>query len=564
MYNLEKTINEIKKSVKDTLIKLTDEKILMGEIPTNFDIEIPAEVEHGDLSTNVALVSAKNFKMAPRKVAELIVNNLNVDKEIIEKVEIAGPGFINFFLGSKFFADTLEEIKKAGENYGVSDYGKNKKIMVEFVSANPTGPMHMGNARLGALGDCLSSILKKTGYDVYKEFYVNDAGNQIEKFGLSLDVRYQQICKGEDCIEMPEDCYLGQDIIELAQQFFDIYGDEYISTPQETRKKMLVDFALPKNIERMKHDMAKYKIIYDNWFYESSLYKNGEVDKIIKFLDENGFTYEKDGSVWYKATMFGCEKDEVLRRKNGIPTYFAADIAYHYNKFVTRGFDICIDIWGADHHGHVARMKGAMEAFGIDKNRLHVLLVQLVRLIKDGEVVRMSKRTGKSIQLSDLIDEVGSDSARFIFNIHEAGSGMDFDLDLAVKHDSQNPIYYVQYAYARICSVFRQFNSEVKSEYEKSKANLNVLESENEKKLIYFMASYPSELLKSAINYDPTKVTRYAVALATLFHKFYSSCKIISDDKNLMYARILLCDCVRTIIKNILDMFEVEAPQIMD
>lgn len=564
MYNLEATISEIKKSVKESLEKLIEEKTLSGEIPADFDVEIPAEREHGDLSTNIALVSAKNFKSAPRKIAELVINNLTIDKKTIEKIEIAGPGFINFFLGDEFFSKTLNEIKKTGENYGASDYGKNKKVMVEFVSANPTGPMHIGNARLGALGDCLSSILKKTGYDVYKEFYVNDAGNQIEKFGLSLDVRYQQICRGSDYVEMPEECYQGQDITELAQEFFDAYGDKYMDIPQETRKKALVEFALPKNIERMKRDMAKYKIIYDNWFYESSLYANGEVDNIINALSEKGYTHEKDGSVWYKATLFGSEKDEVLVRKNGIPTYFAADIAYHYNKFITRRFDTCIDIWGADHHGHVARMKGAMEALGINKNKLNVLLVQLVRLIKNGEVVRMSKRTGKSIQLSDLIEEVGADSARFIFNTHEACSGMDFDLDLAVKHDSQNPIYYVQYAHARICSVFRQLSNEIKYEYEKSDAGLSVLKSESEKKLIYFMASYPSELLKSATSYDPTKITRYAINLATLFHKFYSSCKIISDDSNLMYARLLLCDCVRIIIKNILTMFEVEAPEIMD
>ncbi len=564
MYSLENTIDYIKKAVKDTLIKLIDEKALIGEIFFDFEVEIPAEREHGDLSTNAALILAKNFKMPPRKIAEMIVNNLIVDKNLIEKVEIAGPGFINFFLGIKFFSDTLKEIKKAGENYGVSNYGQNKKVMIEFVSANPTGPMHMGNARLGALGDCLSSILQKVGYNVYKEFYVNDAGNQIEKFGLSLDIRYEQICKGKDYVEIPEDCYQGEDITELSQQFFDIYSNKYINESQEVRKKTLVDFALPKNILRMKQDMGKYKIFYDNWFYESSLYESGEVDRIINLLTEKGLTYEIDGCVWFKATMFGCEKDEVLRRKNGIPTYFAADVAYHYNKFAVREFDVCIDIWGADHHGHVARMKSAMEALGIDKERLHVILVQLVRLIQNGEVVRMSKRTGKTVQLSDLIYEVGTDAARFIFNIHEAGSGMDFDLDLAVKHDSQNPVYYVQYAFARICSVFKQLNDEIRFEFEKSEADLNLLSSESEKKLIYFMASYPLELLKSAMNYDSTKVTRYAITLATLFHKFYSSCKIISEDKNLMYARLTLCSCLQIIIKNILNILKVEAPEVMN
>ncbi len=574
MYNLENTIFLIKKSILNVLKTLVEEKILSGTISENFDIEIPTEREHGDLSSNVALVSAKTFKMPPRKIAELISEKLKecdfVDENsIVKKVEVAGPGFINFFLGPKFFCETLKEINKFKDEYGTSDFGKNKKVMVEFVSANPTGPMHMGNARLGALGDCLASILQKTGYNVYKEFYVNDAGNQIEKFGMSLDVRYRQICEkklsnGGTVIEMPEDCYQGSDITDLAQEFFDIYGDEYINKSFEERKKAIVNFALPKNINRMQEDMAKYKIIYDNWFYESTLHESGEVDRIINLLFEKGYAYEKDGSVWYKATLFGSEKDEVLRRKNGIPTYFAADIAYHYNKFVTRGFDTCIDIWGADHHGHVARMKGSMEALEIDKNKLHVLLVQLVRLLKNGEVVRMSKRTGKAVQLSDLIDEVGADAARFIFNTHEADSGMDFDLDLAVKQDSQNPVYYVQYAYARICSVFRQLKSENKKWDINQVSDLSVLKEEAELKLIYFMAKYPSELLKSAINYDPTKMTRYVISLANLFHKFYSSCKIITEDNTLTYSRLYLCDCVRTIIKNILDMFKVDAPEVMN
>ncbi len=569
MYNLESVIFSLKNDILNALESLVEENILGGEINKNFEIEIPAERQHGDLSSNVAFVSAKAFRMAPKKIADLVVDKLNSDsdfisKKVVSKVEVAGAGFINFFLDSKFFADTLKEINSLKGNYGNSDYGKNKKIMVEFVSANPTGPMHMGNARLGALGDCLASILKKTGYDVFKEFYVNDAGNQIEKFGLSLDVRYRQICEGEDSVQMPEDCYQGQDITDLAKEFFDINGDKYIKSTLEERKKTLVDFALPKNINRMKEDMKKYKIIYDNWFYESTLHESGEVKRIINLLTENGYTYEKDGCLWYKATAFGSEKDEVLIRKNGIPTYFAADIAYHYNKFITRGFDTCIDIWGADHHGHVERMKGSMEALGIDRNRLCVLLVQLVRLLKNGEVVRMSKRTGKAVQLSDVIEEVGADAARFIFNTHEAKSGMDFDLDLAVKQDAQNPVYYVQYAHARICSIFRQAKSMNKDFDLDSSLNLDLLKSESERKLIFFMATYPMELLQSSVDYDPTKITRYVISLATLFHKFYSSCKVVSDDEELTKARLFLCNSVRIIIKNVLDMFKVDSPEVMN
>lgn len=562
MYNLEKTVSNLKELITASFFKVASKNDILNIDLPKFEIEIPANRSHGDLSTNIAMVSAKAFKMPPRKIAEEILEFLKSENQnVFKNVEIAGPGFINFFLKDNFFCNTLKEIKNFGSEFGSSDFGKNKKIMVEFVSANPTGPMHMGNARLGALGDCLSAVLKKTGFNVYKEFYVNDAGNQIEKFGLSLDVRYQQICRPNENIEMPEECYQGQDITELAQEFYNNFGNSYIDKDFNTRKTALVNFALPKNIARMQKDMEKYKIKYDNWFYESTLHENGEVIKIIEKLKGNGYTYEKDGSVWYKATEFGAEKDDVLVRQNGIPTYFAADIAYHYNKFITRGFDTCIDIWGADHHGHVERMKGAMEALGINRNRLHVILVQLVRLLKNGEIVRMSKRTGKAIQLSDLIDEVGPDSARFIFNNHEASSGMDFDLDLAVKQDAQNPVYYVQYAHARICSIFNKL-SENNIDFEN--ADLSLLTDENERKLIFFMATYPQELIKSAESYDPTKITKFTIELSTLFHKFYSSCKVISENKELSNARLYLCECVRTILKNVLDLMKVNAPESMN
>ena len=565
MYNLQNTMLYLKDSIKEAISIALKNKDLPEETIPEFDIEIPAERDHGDLSANVALMSAKKFKMPPRKIAEIILKNLKLDNNLILKSEIAGPGFINFFLNAKFFENTLKEIIKHGKDYGASDFGKGKRIMVEFVSANPTGPMHMGNARLGALGDCLASILDKVGYYVYKEFYVNDAGNQIEKFGLSLDVRYRQICNGKDSVEMPEECYQGQDITDLAQEFFDIHGKKYVDESFDVRKKMLIDFALPKNIERMKKDMEKYKIIYDNWFYESKLHNNNEITKVIKILKKNGYTYTRKGCLWYKSSIFGSGKDDVLIRANGIPTYFAADIAYHYNKFITRKFDTCVDIWGADHHGHVERMKGVMEALGIDRDRLHVILVQLVRLLKNGEIVRMSKRTGKAIQLSDLLDEVGADSARFIFNTHESGSGMDFDLDLAVKQDAQNPVSYVQYAHARICSIFKKLDSNVKDLYSGSKdPDLSRLTQEIEKKLIFYMAMYPQELIKSAKNYDPTKITRYIINLATLFHKFYSSCKIVSEDSKLTVARLYICESVRIILKSILELMKVDAPESMN
>lgn len=567
-YKLYQVIDSIKELVNLALNNVYAKGMEnVGELP-EFEIEIPADSSHGDLSTNVAMVYARIFKCPPRAFAESLRGSLITYKEsdaYIKKIEIAGPGFINFFLEDEFFSDVLKEIKHFGADYGTLDYGQGKKVMVEFVSANPTGPMHIGNARGGALGDCLASVLEKAGYDVRREFYVNDAGNQIEKFALSLDVRYQQICKGEDYIAMPENGYQGQDIKDLANEFYDIYKDDYMFCDEKLRKDALIDFALPKNISRMQADLEKYKIFYDKWFYESELHRTGEVEKIINLFSKNGYTYTKDGCVWYRATKFGAEKDEVLRRSNGIPTYYAADIAYHFNKFVTRDFDICIDIWGADHHGHVERMKGAMEALGVDRDRLRIILVQLVRLMRGGEVIRMSKRTGKAIQLSDLIDEVGADSAKFMFNSSEATCGMDFDLDLAVKQDSQNPVYYVQYAYARICSVFKQLSSQQRrfDEYKANEPDYSVLKSEHEKKLIYFMAQYPGEILRSSKNFDPTKITRYVINLATLFHKFYSSCKIISDDTALTFARLGLCECAKIVIKNVLDMFKVESPENM-
>lgn len=558
-----KVIEDLKISLAQSINEaIKDGKLLDNKIP-DINIEIPADRAHGELSTNIAMVSARVFRNSPLNIAKIILDNLIVDKSLIEKVEIAGAGFINFFLSQKFFSDCLLEIKSMDQEYGKCDYGKNKKLMVEFVSANPTGPMHMGNARGGALGDCLSSVLKLAGFDVFKEFYVNDAGNQIEKFACSLDVRYRQIIEGENNVILPEDCYQGEDIKDLAYEFYKIYGEKYLSCDVNERKSKLVEFALPKNIDRMKKDMKKYNIFFDNWFHESLLYENDDVNKIIKMLSDKGLTYELDGAIWYKATQFGLEKDEVLVRKNGIPTYFASDIAYHYNKFKVRNFGICIDIWGADHHGHIARLKSAMESLDIDSSKLHILLVQFVRLVKSGEVVRMSKRTGKAIQLSDLLDEVSADSARFLFNIKEPNTKMDFDLDLAVKEDSQNPVYYVQYAHARICSILRSVPNSVRENLKKENICLDVLTSSEERQLIYNMALYTMQIINCARDFDPTRITKYVIDLATDFHKFYNAHKVICDDNEIMLARIYLCICVKIVISNILRLFKISIPERM-
>lgn len=564
---MSKIIQKLKDELTNKVNIAIKNAIQKGQLPesnsVDFQIEVPADPSNGDFSTNVAMNSAKTFKLAPRKIAEIIVENIDLSNTMFNKIDVAGPGFINLFLHDKFYGEILKDINTSGKDYGRSNFGQGKKVMIEFVSANPTGPMHLGNARGGALGDCLGAVMNVAGYNVFKEFYINDAGNQIDKFAISLEARYIQLLEGKDSFPFPEDGYHGEDITHLAQDFINIYGDQYLSQPNEVRRKALIDFALPKNIEKMQRDLNKYRITYDNWFKESTIHENGEVQETINQLTEKGLTYELDGALWYKATAFGSEKDEVLVRQNNTPTYFAADIAYHRNKFLTRNFDLCIDIWGADHHGHVARMKGAMEAIGIDSSRLDVVLMQLVRLVRNGEVVRMSKRTGKAIQLADLLDEVSIDAARFIFNLREPNSQMEFDLDLAIKQDSQNPVYYVQYAHARICSIIRNLSSENINFRECSNQELSLLNTSEEHELIKYLASYTDEIILAAKDYNPSKITKYVINLATLFHKFYNTCHVKGENKDLMYARLYLCVAVKTVIFNILNMFKIDAPESM-
>ena len=572
-----KVTENLRKQIEAAIRTAMDKgELPAGDIPS-FVLEEPADRNHGDIATNVAMAGARVFRMAPAKAAGIILDNIDLDNSFIEKYEIAGPGFINFFLDKKYFAEVLREIETDGESYGDSDYGKGVKVMVEFVSANPTGPMHLGNARGGALGDCLASVMQKAGYQAYREFYVNDAGNQIEKFANSLEARYIQLFDPE--FPFPEDGYQGADIIERAQQFADICGDEYLDADPDERKKALVDYALPLNIKRMQDDMEKYKIHFDNWFMESTLHESGEVKAVVDLLTEKGLTYEKDGAIWYKNKEI-CTgillaegytqdyidklklKDDVLIRGNGNPTYFAADIAYHKNKF-DRGFEKLINVWGADHHGHVMRLKGAMNAIGYDGDSLDILLMQLVKLVRDGRVVTMSKRTGKAIQLRDLLDEVPVDSARFIFNTREANTQMDFDLDLAIQQDNQNPVYYVQYAHARICSIFRNLEAEGIQARSCTDEELCLLTAPEEIELIHLLSAYDSEIIAAARDYDPTKVTKYVTNVATYFHRFYNACRVKCGDEPLMQARLTLCAAARTVIKNTLDMFRITCPERM-
>ncbi len=558
---------EIRQQIKGAVLGSVNKAIEAGELPqleiTDVAIEIPREKGHGDFSTNIAMQITKIAKKAPRQIAEIIIKNIDLSNSYIVEVTCAGPGFINFTLDTKYLYDAVRVIKEEKEQYGRINIGNGKKVMVEFVSANPTGPLHMGNARGGALGDCIASVLDAAGYDVTREFLINDAGNQIEKFGISLEARYIQLIKGEDAIEFPEDGYHGEDITEHMKDFITVNGDKYIDVPSEERKKVFVDFALPRNIQRIREGLESYGIHFDVWFSEQTLHKNGEVMQTIELLKKNNCTVENDGALWLKGSVIGSDKDEVLIRNNGIPTYFAADIAYHRNKFETRGFEWVINLWGADHHGHVARMKAAMAAIGVNPDKLDVVLFQLVRLYRNGEIARMSKRTGKSISLMDLVEEVGRDGVRFFFNTKASGSHLDFDLDLAVKQSNENPVFYVQYAHARICSMLKLLESEGIIIPEVNTAKLELLDKQEELELIKKLSEYPDEVRISAETLEPSRLTRYVQEVAASFHSFYTNCRVKGEEEELMKARLVLVDSTRIVIRNVLDLLSISAPERM-
>ena len=559
---------------------MADGSLPKAELP-GFIVEIPADPKNGDVASNLAMAGARAFRKAPRMIAEAITAHLpELTGTNFDRVEIAGPGFINLYASLSWFTDVVRAASE-NEQYGRTDFGQGLKYNVEFVSANPTGPMHMGNARGGALGDCLAAVLDWAGYDVTREFYLNDAGNQIQKFGKSLSVRYRQLFLGEEACPLPEECYQGADIIDRAKAFAEQYGDKYLNVDEAERSKALIDFALPINIANMEKDLGKYRIAYDVWFKESTLHASGAVQAVVDKLLASGACYKaEDGAIMYRSAQYAAKygtvnkkktedgseeeaKDEVLVRANGIPTYFAADIAYHYNKLAVRGFEKAIDIWGADHHGHVARMKGAMDAIGLDGEKLDVVLMQLVNLMKDGKPVRMSKRSGKAISLTDLLDMVPIDSARFFFNQQQAASAMDFDLDLAIKEDSDNPVYYVQYAHARICSILRKLESEgVTYQGAEGWAGYAFPEA-SEQELMRLLAAFPAEIVLSAQRYDPARINHYVTDLAGAFHKFYNSCRIKDAEPQAQQARIALCLGAKHVIYSVLSMFKITVPESM-
>ena len=553
---------QLRQAVEDAL----RQAMAAGELPQadlpEFILEVPGDSAHGDWACNAAMAGARTFHAAPRKIAQSIVDHLDLAPTYFEKVEIAGPGFLNFTYRPAFYAGVLQDINRLGQAYGRSDAGQGQRVLVEYVSANPTGPMHIGNARGGVLGDALSAVLEAAGYQVSREFYINDAGNQVNKYAASLEARYLQLYQGEEAVPFPEDGYQGPDVIANAKSFAELYGDKYVSAPSEERKAALIGYALPKNIQGLHDDLLRYRVEYDNWFHESTLHENGAVGRVVELLKEKGATYEKDGATWFHGEEYGSE-DFVLVRSNGVPTYVVPDIAYHYDKLVTRHFDLAIDVLGADHHGYVPRLKAALTALGVDASRLEVVLMQMVRLVRDGEIVKASKRSGKAITLVTLLEEVPVDAARFLFNSYEPNTRIDFDLDLAVQEDSQNPVYYVQYAHARICSILKNLKADGIEPRECTVEELSLLTAPEELELIRYLSAFTGEVAAAAKLKDPAKITRYVMNLSTLFHKFYNTCRVKGSDEVLQAARLYLCTATRTVLENGLALFKVTAPESM-
>ncbi|MCI9648738.1 arginine--tRNA ligase [Oscillibacter sp.] len=543
-------------------------------------VEIPKDTANGDFSTTFALAAAKALGRSPRDIAQALLDHMDLAGTCFASAEIAGPGFLNFRLGQGWYEGVCAAVESEGPEYGTNDSLRGQKIMVEFVSANPTGPMHMGNARGGVLGDTLAAVLSASGAEVTREFYVNDAGHQIDKFAHSIEARYLQLIRGEDAVPFPEDGYQGEDIRDLARTYYEQNGEKLDQAPEAERQAALAQYGLSVNLPKMKSDLQRYKIEYDNWFYESTLHDSGYVAETVQLLADRGWTYEKEGALWLKTADIIREnllkagkrekdvekldlKDDVLRRANGFYTYFAADIAYHRNKFAVRGFDRVINIWGADHHGHVARLKGALDALGLNgTERLDIVLMQLVKLLRDGDVVRMSKRTGKAISLSDLLDEIPVDAARWFFNA-KPDTQMEFDLGLAVREDSENPIYYVEYAHARICSLLRAMAEEGVAVPAQADVDMSLLSGETEKALIKQMAQFCEEIKLSARSYDPSHINRCLQDLAGCFHRFYTACRIKGEEPKLQAARLKLADGARIVLRNGLKLIGVEAPEKM-
>ncbi len=547
--------SELRSEIKQA-VQRTDCEV--ASWPEEIKLEAPREEEHGDYATNLAMVLAGQLQMAPRKIAETIVDNF-LQPEFVDQVEVAGPGFINFHLNNNWLYEVLEEIEKEAADYGRENIGQGKKVQVEFVSANPTGPLHIGHSRGAVVGDVLANILETAGFDVSREYYINNAGNQIDLLGKSVACRYRQLL-GEE-VELPEDAYHGDYIEGIAQEIIDTDGEEYLAAAREGEIDYFREYAYESLLAAIKEDLHDFGVEFDNWFSERSLHPEA-IEAAVEYLQEKDLIYEAEGALWFKATQFGDDKDRVVIKDNGQPTYLAADIAYHWDKF-ERGFEEAINVWGADHHGYVDRMQAVVEALGYGEDALTIILVQMVSLLRDGEEIAMSKRAGEFVTLRDVVNEVGVDAARYFYIMRSFDSHLDFDLELAKQESTDNPVYYIQYAHARICSILDQMEEEGVAPLDIEEVDLTRLEAEVELDLIHKLADYPQEIVDCAQSKEPHHLARFAYDLAALFHKFYNKCKVLIADRELMQARLQLVLACKQVLVNILELLGISAPESM-
>jgi arginyl-tRNA synthetase len=553
---VEQVQTKLKEEIKAAVLKagLASEEQIPDVI-----LEIPKEKAHGDYSTNMAMQLARVAKKAPRMIAEALVDNFDRTKASIEKIELAGPGFINFYMNNAYLTDLIPTVLQAGGNYGETTTGKGQKVQVEFVSANPTGDLHLGHARGAAVGDSLSNILAKAGYDVSREYYINDAGNQINNLAISVEARYFQALGLEKA--MPEDGYHGADIIGIGKTLAEEYGDKYVNVPEEERYEFFREYGLKYEMAKLQKDLEDFRVRFDVWFSETSLYKNGKIDEALAALRKTGYIYEQDGATWLRSTDFGDDKDRVLIKQDGSYTYLLPDIAYHKDK-LERGFEKLINIWGADHHGYIPRMKAAIQALGYDREALEVEIIQLVHLYKNGEKMKMSKRTGKAVTMRDLVDEVGLDATRYFFAMRSSDTHMDFDLDLAVSESNENPVYYAQYAHARISSILR--TGEEQGISVGTDADFSLIGSEKEVDLLKKVGEFPAAVGEAALKRVPHRVTNYILELASAFHSFYNADKVLdSENPARTKARLALVKSVQITLRNALALIGVSAPEKM-
>lgn len=553
---VEQTKSKIIEQIKQAVVAAG---IVEAEQIPDFALELPKDKQHGDYATNVAMQLTRIARRNPRQIAEEIIASFDKQAASISKIEIAGPGFINFYMNNSYLTGVIDQVIEAGEAYGRTDSGKAKKVQVEFVSANPTGSLHLGHARGAAFGDALCNVLDMAGYDVSREYYINDAGNQIVNLARSLEARYFQVL-GQDT-EMPEDGYYGQDIIDFGKELAEKDGDKYAKMSPDERFVFFRNWGRDKELEKIKVDLADFRVKFDEWFSETSLYETGAVEKIVETLREKGYVYDKDGATWLRSTDFGDDKDRVLIKQDGTYTYLTPDIAYHENKF-SRGFEQLINIWGADHHGYIPRMKAAMQCLGYEADQLVVLINQMVSLYQGGEKVKMSKRTGKAVTMRDLMEEVGTDATRYFFAMRSQDAHLDFDMDLAVSKSNENPVFYVQYAHARICSIFRQADEQGIA-LDIAKADFSRIESEKEIDLLKHLGEFPEEVAGAAEVLAPHRVVRYVHELASLLHSFYNAERVITEDEGLTHARLALMKAVQITIVNALRLIGVSAPERM-